>query len=76
MKKNMHIISKVLPGSIAEEMELEAGDRLVSINGQEVEDVFDYHYLMNDENVTLLIEKTDGEEWELEIGPMSRFSTR
>ena len=67
MKKNMHIISKVLPGSIAEEMELEAGDRLVSINGQEVEDVFDYHYLMNDENVTLLIEKTDGEEWELEI---------
>ena len=67
MKKNLHIISKVLPGGIGEELELEPGDALLSINGQPVEDVFDYRYLMNDEFVTLLIRKKNGEEWELEV---------
>ena len=62
-----HIISKVLPGSIAEELEIEAGDVLLSINDTEIEDVFDYHYLVNDEELVLLIRKADGEEWELEI---------
>ena len=61
------MISRVLPGSIAEELELEAGDVLTAINGQPVEDVFDYRYLMNDEYVTLLVEKADGELWELEV---------
>ena len=67
MKKNTHVISRVLPGSIGEELELEPGDVLVSINGQPVEDVFDYRYLMNDEVVELLIRKKNGEEWELEV---------
>ena len=67
MKKNMHVISRVLPGSIGEELELEPGDVLVSINGQLVEDVFDYRYLMNDEVVELLIRKKNGEEWVLEV---------
>ena len=67
MKENRHIISKVLPGSIAEELELEPGDILVSVNGQTIEDVFDYRYLMNEELLVLLIEKKNGEEWELEI---------
>ncbi len=67
MKLRKHMISKVLPDSIAEELGLEAGDRLVSVNGQPVEDVFDYRYLMNEELVVLLVEKPDGEEWELEV---------
>lgn len=62
-----HIVSAVTPGSIAEEMEIEPGDVLVSVNGQEPEDVFDYRYLMNEEEVLVLIRKPDGEEWELEI---------
>ena len=62
-----HIINKIVPGSIAEEMEIEAGDILVSINGNEIEDVFDYHYMVNDEYLEVLIRKADGEEWELEI---------
>ena len=65
--KHKHLIKSVLPGSIAEELEIEAGDKLISINGSEIEDVFDYHFYVNDEYLTLLIEKTDGEEWELEI---------
>lgn len=67
MKKKPHVISRVLPGGIGEELELEPGDVLVSINGQPIEDVFDYRYLMNDEYVELLIKKPDGEEWELEV---------
>ena len=62
-----HVIYKVTPGSIAEELEIEAGDVLVSINGNEIEDVFDYHYMVNDEYLEILIRKADGEEWELEI---------
>lgn len=64
MKLRKHMISRVLPDSIAEELGLEPGDRLVSVNGQPVEDVFDYRYLMNEELVVLLVEKPDGEEWE------------
>ena len=67
MKKKYHIISKVLEGSIADELGVEPGDRLLSIDGQTVEDVFDYQYLTNEEYLTILIEKKDGEEWELEI---------
>ena len=61
MKLRKHMISRVLPDSIAEELGLEPGDRLVSVNGQPVEDVFDYRYLMNEELVVLLVEKPDGE---------------
>ena len=62
-----HVIREVLPGSIAEELEVEAGDALLSINRTPIEDVFDYHYLTNEEYLTLLIRKANGEEWELEI---------
>ena len=62
-----HIIKNVLPGSIAEELEISAGDKLLAINDQEIEDVFDYHFLAYEEYLTVLIEKPDGEQWELEI---------
>ena len=67
MKTIRHIISSVEEGSIAWEMEIEPGDELVSIGGEPVRDVLDYHYLMNEEYVVLLIRKQNGEEWELEI---------
>lgn len=62
-----HKISQIVPGSIADELEITPGDVLVSINDKEVEDVFDYHYMINDEHLIVLIRKADGEEWELEI---------
>ncbi len=65
--KHKHIIKEVEPYSIADELGIEPGDRLISINDNEIEDVFDYHYYVNDEELLLLIEKADGEEWELEI---------
>ena len=67
-KKNFeHKIRTVLPGSIAEELELEPGDVLLAVNDHEIEDVFDYHYYTNEEYLTVLVRKPDGEEWELEI---------
>ncbi|MEE3461137.1 MAG: DUF512 domain-containing protein [Lachnospiraceae bacterium] len=62
-----HEIKEVVPGSIAEQMEIASGDLLLSVNGQELEDIFDYHFLTNDTDVTLLIQKPDGDEWELDI---------
>ena len=67
MKKKKHVISRVVPGSIAEEMSIEPGDILETVNNTPVEDVFDYRYLINDERLTLEIQKADGELWELEI---------
>lgn len=62
-----HVIYKVQPGSIAEELEVQPGDVLVSVNEHNIEDIFDYHYYTNEEYLTVLIRKPDGEEWELEI---------
>lgn len=62
-----HTICKVQPCSIAEELELEPGDVLLSVNGHEIEDVFDYKYFTNEEYITVLVRKGTGEEWELEI---------
>ena len=62
-----HKIREVLPGSIAEELDIEPGDLLLAINDCEIKDVFDYHYYVNDEYLVVLIQKPDGEEWELEI---------
>jgi len=67
MKKNKHIIKEVKKGSIAEEMELEPGDEVISINDTEIEDIFDYQFLCQDDYLIMLIAKPDGEEWELEI---------
>ncbi len=64
-KKHIHTVLKVEDGSIAQEMGIEPGDKLCSINGHEIEDVFDYRYYMEDELVVLLIEKADGEQLSL-----------
>lgn len=66
MKKG-HLIKSVDPGSIAEKMELEPGDVLLTIDGDEIEDIFDYEYKINSEEITLLVRKKNGEEWELDI---------
>lgn len=62
-----HKIITVQQGSIAQELEIEPGDSLLSINGKEIKDVFDYQYYCNEEYLTVLIRKVCGEEWELEI---------
>ena len=66
-KERGHRIRSVDPGSIADELGLEPGDRLISIDGHDPEDIFDYEYYLENESVVVLVEKADGEEWELDI---------
>lgn len=67
MKKRKLYIKEVLPGSIAEEAGIEKKDILLSINGDEIQDVFDYRFLTAEEELVLEIEKPHGEIWEIEI---------
>ena len=67
MHKHEQIVRAVEPGSIAEELEIRPGDTVISINGQEIEDVFDYQFLIEDEYVEILLRTADGEEVLLEI---------
>ncbi len=62
-----HVVKRVLPGSIAEELEIKAGDRILSINNTEIEDIFDYQFLVQDTYIEVLVEKQDGEQWLLEV---------
>lgn len=65
--KREHRIKSVAEGSIAEELNIEPGDTLISIDGEHLVDVFDYHYMVNADYLVVLIRKQDGEEWEIEI---------
>lgn len=67
MKKHKNTISRITEGSIAEEMGIEVGDILLSINGRDVLDIMDYLFFMSDDYLELAIEKKDGEIWDLEI---------
>ena len=62
-----HLIGNIVEGSIAEEMNIEPGDRLLKINGQDISDIFDFQYLVQDEQLEILILKSNGEEWLLDI---------
>lgn len=60
-------ISKVDKGSIAEEVGIEKGDVLLSVNQKNITDIFDYRFLIADEKVLLTVEKPDGQKWEIDI---------
>ena len=47
--------------------QMEPGDNIMAVNDHPIEDIFDYQYLINDEYIELLVKKSDGEEWLLEI---------
>ncbi len=66
-KEKAHVVSRVLPGSIAEELEIEPGDKLLAIDNTEIEDIFDYQFLIQDTYIEVVIEKPDGEQWLLEV---------
>lgn len=57
----------ITPGSIAEELGLAPGDRVLEINGQPVRDIIDFRYLSADEELQVKIVNQAGEEWLLEI---------
>ncbi|TLM67899.1 MAG: DUF512 domain-containing protein [Deltaproteobacteria bacterium] len=60
-------IVDIEPGSIAEELGLKSGDRLLALNGEPVRDLLDYQLLGNVEELLIEVERSDGELWEVEI---------
>ena len=62
-----HVISDVIKDSPAEKAGLKPGERLVSINGEVIEDIFDYQYLGIGEQLTLSLESEDGSQRTAEI---------
>lgn len=60
-------IFRLEPGSIAEEMGLKPGDRVIAINGEPVRDIIDFRFLESEETLTVNVKKATGEEWLLEI---------
>lgn len=67
MKKSVMIVEDVVQNSIAEELEIKKGDKIISINNQIPKDLIEYSFLINDEIVNLLVEHGNGEIEEYEI---------
>ncbi|MBR4910734.1 MAG: DUF512 domain-containing protein [Clostridia bacterium] len=54
------IIGGIEPGSVAENSNITPGDKLISLNGNEIVDVLDYRFYQNNENVIALVEDKNG----------------
>lgn len=61
------IVSDVVEGSIAEELEIQEGDILLSIDGEKLQDMIDYKFMSKTEILTIEIQKKDGEIEEIEL---------
>jgi putative radical SAM enzyme (TIGR03279 family) len=61
-------ICEVAPESLGAEMELEAGDRIIKVNGRTVRDYLDFRFhTAGETELTLEVRKRSGEDWELEL---------
>ncbi|HOJ78100.1 MAG TPA: DUF512 domain-containing protein [Bacillota bacterium] len=60
-------INEVFPDSIADELGLEAGDLILAINGVELTDLIQFLHESSNEQVTLEVQKKDGEIFEIEF---------
>lgn len=61
------IVNSVEKDSIAEELEIENGDILLSIDGVELTDLIDYNFYCKGELITIEIQKKNGEIEEIEL---------
>ena len=61
------IVNKILPDSIAQELEIKQFDEIISINSLKPSDLMDYKYLISSEDITLHIKHSDGEEEIIDI---------
>lgn len=61
------MVKLVREGSIAMEMGIESGDKILAVDNTEIEDIFDYQFLVQDTYIEVLVEKPDGEQWLLEV---------
>ena len=57
--KKAHVVKKVLAGSIAQELEIEVGDKVLEIDKTKIEDIFDYQFLIQDTYIEMLARLSD-----------------
>ena len=55
-------IIRIQPESLAEELGLAVGDKVLEVNGQKLRDIIDLSFSFADEEIDLLIEHEDGEQ--------------
>ncbi len=55
-------IITVKPGSLAEELEIVPGDKIIEINGITLKDIIDLSFAFADEEIDMLIEHEDGQQ--------------
>lgn len=67
MNEDRNIIEEIVPGSIAEELEIKPGEILLSINDVKVHDIIDYKYLVSDNNLIVEVQDSEGVIWEYDI---------
>lgn len=60
-------VSEVLKGSIAEELEIQPGDEILSIDDTQMIDMIDYNFMCKSDFLTIEVKKTDGEIEVIEI---------
>lgn len=61
-------ISEVIPDSLGAELELEAGDRIIKVNGRVVRDYLDFRFQTAGETELILeVRKKSGDDWEVEL---------
>src|SRR6266542_100578 len=61
-------ISEIEPASLAAELELEPGDRIVRVNGRSIRDYLDFRFHTSGETELVLeVRKSSRENWELQI---------
>lgn len=61
------IVNKVIAGSIAEELEIEAGDEILSIDDTKMEDMIDYNFLCKSDFITIEVKKRNDDIEVIEI---------
>lgn len=66
-KKTELLVDSVEPNSIAEELNIKKGDKILSVNNEIPKDIIEYSFLINDEEIDLLVEHKNGETEEFEI---------
>ena len=67
VKNTNNVISKVYKDSIADELGIEVGDLLISINGEPIHDIIEYRFLLSDEYLEVEIQKQNREVYIYEI---------
>lgn len=61
------IVNSVIKNSIADELEIQAGDEILSVDGNKMADMIDYNFYCKSEVLTLEVKKISGEIEEIEI---------